>query len=72
MLGVLVSEQKQNLNEENQLLQEEHDRLQQRYSKLTVDAEQSERNWREWYLQNYLRIVESCTSPIAFQSNVIT
>ena len=53
---VRVSEQKQNMNEENQLLQEEHDRLQQRYSKLTVDAEQSERNWRERYLQSYIRV----------------
>jgi len=33
--------------EENQLLQEEHDRLLQRYSKLTADAEQNERTWRE-------------------------
>jgi len=41
------SEQMHNVNEENQLLQEEHDRLQQRYSKLTLDAEQNERIWRE-------------------------
>jgi len=44
---VCVSEQMQTTTEENQLLQEEHDRLQQRYSKLTADAEQNERIWRE-------------------------
>jgi len=48
--SVCVSEQMQTMTEENQLLQEEHDRLQQRYSKLTADAEQNERIWRERWL----------------------
>jgi len=44
---IRASDQMQTAAEENQLLQEEHDRLQQRYSKLTADAEQNERIWRE-------------------------
>jgi len=42
-----ISEQIQTVAEENQLLQEEYDRLQHRHSKLTTDAEQNERIWRE-------------------------
>jgi len=57
---VYFSEQIQTAAEENQLLQEEHDRLLQRFSKLTADAEQNERIWRERLLyQNCL--LNSCS-----------